>query len=94
LKVSFQNQFDVEGKLSDVQLNQAFKLEDESHLQVSVSSGKTNKLNEPLLIWQIGIQKLKIFEKTELFKWLNRSHDIASDLFKKIVKPDLYDSFT
>jgi uncharacterized protein (TIGR04255 family) len=94
LKVSFQNQFDVEGKLSDVQLNQAFKLEDESHLQVSVSSGKTNKLNEPLLIWQIGIQKLKVFEKTELFKWLNRSHDIASDLFKKIVKPDLYDSFT
>jgi hypothetical protein len=34
LNVSFQNQFNVEGKLSDVQLNQSFKLKDESDLQV------------------------------------------------------------
>lgn len=94
LNVSFQNQFEIGGKLTNAQLNQAFELEDESHLQVSVSSGKTNKLNEPLLIWQIGIQKQKMFQKTDLFEWLEHSHDIASDLFKKIVKPDLYDSFT
>jgi len=93
LNVSFQNQFDIEAKMSDVQINQSFKLADQSQLQVSVSSGKTNKQNEPLLIWQIGIQKQKMFEKKDLFEWLVRSHDISSDLFKKIVKPDFYDSF-
>ena len=93
LNLSFQNHFKIDSDVTDVQLNQAFELKDNSQLQISVSSGKTNKQNEPLLVWQIGINKHKTFPDNELFQWLINSHEITSSLFKKLVKPDLYDSF-
>ncbi len=94
LNISFENHFDIDAGLTDVQLNQSFKLEDKSRLQISVSSGKTNKQNEPLLVWQIGINKQNVFSKEELFKWLINSHKRTSSLFKELVKSNLYDSFT
>lgn len=94
LNISFENHFDIDADLTDVQFNQSFKLDDKSKLQISVSSGKTNKQNEPLLVWQIEINKQKKFSKAELFSWLVKSHDRTSSLFKELVKPKLYDSFT
>lgn len=94
LNISFENQFEIAADLTDVQLNQSFKLKDKSRLQISVSSGKMNKQNEPLLVWQIGINKQNVFNKEDLFEWLVNSHKRTSSLFKELVKPTLYDSFT
>ena len=93
LNFSFQNDFELPGALSNIQFNQKTELQDKSQLQISVSNGVSRKNKEPLLIWQTGIQKNAKFEENALIEWVSESHTTISGLFKKIVKPELYESF-
>ncbi len=93
LNVTFNNLYDTRGALNNLQFNQEFLLEDNSNLQISISNGKTQRDKQPLLIWQTGISKKQDFDYEALIDWLVRSHEITSELFKELVKPELYDSF-
>lgn len=92
LNFSFKNSFNTRGKLSQFQMNQFFELEDKSALHINISSGKKNR--EPGLIWQTAVVKNQAFTEEDLIEWLRKAHSVTSELFKEMVKPHFYGSFT
>lgn len=88
----YNNQFNTRGSQKQIQVNQTFELEDGSDLQLQITDGTRN--NEKALIWQTAILKKDIFEVDTLFSWADYAHGIAHDLFKDMIKPDLYASFS
>lgn len=88
----YDNQFDTRGRQKQVQIHQTFELEDGSDLQLQIADGLRN--NEKALIWQTAILKKDSFHADKLFSWADYAHGIAHDLFKEMIKPDLYASFS
>ena len=92
LNITVKNQYNTRGKVLNVQLNQAFELNNNSRLQISVSNGQSDK-KENLLVWEIGIHRTGSFTNESLMTWLLESHEITSDVFKDIVNDTLYERF-
>lgn len=88
----YKNNFEIQGKAKQIQINQVFELEDNSTLQIQLSDGK--RKNELALIWQTAILKRQKFSPEELIKWTNDVHLIIHNLFKEMLKPDTYASFS
>lgn len=93
LNISVNNSFDYRGEVSDFQINQSFRQPDDSILIFSVSSGKTKDAPEPLLFWQIEMKKKGKITRDDVMQWLHAAHDVTSEMFKKIVKKELYERF-
>jgi uncharacterized protein (TIGR04255 family) len=91
LEFSFESSFDQEHRLKAFQFDQSFDLDDLGDLNVRISSG-TNK-GRDVFIWQIAVVKNEEQSGQELKRWLEKAHDHTSDLFKRICKPALYESF-
>lgn len=89
---AYHNQFNTLGKQMQIQVNQTFKLKDDSDLQVQFSNGIKN--NKETLIWQTAILKKNSFNTEELLLWTDNAHSITQKLFREMIKPDLYDSFS
>lgn len=88
----YNNRFDTRGHQKQIQVHQTFELDDGSDLQLNIANGLRN--NEKALIWQTAIFKKDSFNSDKLFTWADYSHGIAHDLFKEMIKPDLYASFS
>lgn len=87
LNFEFNYNFDTLGKLKQLRFNQNFELDDGSEMQFVISNTKD------ILIWETAISKSAFFNIEDLIKWLIQNHEITSDLFIKICKKELYDSF-
>ncbi len=87
----YHNFFDTRGLQKQIQVNQKFDLEDASQLLLQMSDGiRDNKI---AFIWQTAFYKKDEFETTSLFAWADKVHAMAHDLFKEMIKPELYESF-
>jgi len=93
IKFRFENHFDTRGELTALNFEQTFKLNDNSHLNVSFNSGKNNK-KEDIFIWQTAVSKQGTFEAADIVPWLHIAHECTSDLFKEICKDKFYASFS
>lgn len=89
----FDNLFNQQGKLSQIQFTQVFKQKDDTDLIISLSNGKNN-LNEDIFIWETAVQKNANFTLKDLKSWINQNHKLTSKIFKEICKDEFYDSFT
>lgn len=92
-KFSFVNDFEPGGSVRDIQFDQFFQLTDGSSLHIAMTSGKYRKTEEEALIWQTAVIKQDNFEIASLLNWVEKSHTITSDLFRRMTKQDFYDSF-
>lgn len=88
----YHNSFDTRGKQKQIQINQIFELNDGSDLHVQMTDGTTS--NEEAFIWQIAILKKFSFTPTEILDWADNAHSIAHNLFKEMLKPEMYASFS
>ncbi len=88
----YHNHFNTLGKQTQIQVNQTFQLKDGSDLQVQFSNGIKN--NKETLVWQTAILKKTSFNREHLFLWTENAHRVTHKLFKEMIKPNLYDSFS
>jgi uncharacterized protein (TIGR04255 family) len=88
----YSNEFNTRGRQRQVQINQVFELENQSSLQIQISDGKRN--NELALIWQTAVLKKQLFSQDQLIKWADEAHALTHQLFKEMIKPELYASFS
>jgi uncharacterized protein (TIGR04255 family) len=89
---TYDNSFNTRGSEKQIQINQVFEMEDGSSLQIQLSEGKQN--NETALVWQTAVQRKQSFTEDQLIEWVVKAHDTTHELFKDMIKPELYASFT
>jgi len=94
LQTEFRKHFEVPGVLSDLHFNETYQLEDDSLLNLVIASGVRTQDQQPAVIWQNAIIKTGEFDKSNIISWLDNAHSITSNLFKKMVSPDFFRSFT
>ncbi len=92
LNFEIRNPVNKRGELKQFSFVQVFELKDNSNLQLAIKNGK-NENKEDVLVWETAVLKIDSFEKNELNEWLNKSHEVTSELFKELCKDDLYNSF-
>ncbi|MFT5780256.1 MAG: hypothetical protein ACI837_003217 [Crocinitomicaceae bacterium] len=89
---SISNNFDLPGSVSHVNLTQTFDVDKDTKLSLIVNDG-INKFKKPAIIWQTHIISNSRKNKEEIVSWVNKAHDLTSNLFKNIVNKDFYDGF-
>jgi uncharacterized protein (TIGR04255 family) len=92
MNIQFKNLFDTRGKLIDFSFNQIFELEEDNRLLIAIASGKEN--NDERLIWQTVIFKQRHVDLKALINWVKSAHGHASPLFKEMLNPNFYGSFS
>lgn len=91
LNIGVNNSFEVAGKPTNVAINQTFKLDNGSDLNVQVSD--TVHDNKPGMLWQTMVSRNDTCGVDELLTWLDEAHETTSKTFRSICKPEFYDSF-
>jgi uncharacterized protein (TIGR04255 family) len=81
------------GKTSAIHFEEVISLEDGSSLNFSISSGKYRKTENNAIIWQTTVFSQANFTNDTLLDWIDKSHLITSDFFKKVLKQEFYESF-
>lgn len=92
LNFEYNNHFNTRGRQKQIQINQTFELEDGSDLQLQIADAVHN--NEKALAWQTAIIRKAVFDVDKLLAWADHAHSITHELFKEMIKPDLYASFS
>lgn len=90
LQIKVMKQFDIPGSIKDQSISQVYKLDDESQLQIIISNG--TKKDKPAVVWQTIITKEKSFSPDEIREWIVYAHTTISNLFRRMLKKEYYDS--
>ncbi len=88
----FQNEFNTRGKLTRINFEQEFEINNLGFLNVSLTSSQ-NDQKEETFIWQTAIVFQGNIKMEDIPDWLSKAHDCTSNLFKEICKKDFYASF-
>lgn len=84
----------LENELLDFNFSNRYILDHSSYLNLLVATGVNNETNNDVVIWHTFINNNQIISWEVLNNWIENAHNHASAVFKKIVKPELYDLFT
>jgi len=90
LQIQIIKKFEISGAIQKQSINQVYKLENGSSLHLTVSDGKRN--NKPAVVWQTAIMIEKYLTDQEIKKWVQEAHSVISDLFKRMLRKEYYDS--
>ena len=93
LKIEISNQF-IDARLSDVQLHQRFKIDNENSLSLLVTNGLKNINQSKAIILQTSYNKTSNISFENLTGWIDIAHDACSSLFKKMISKTLYERFS
>jgi uncharacterized protein (TIGR04255 family) len=80
-------------KPSSLLLTQRFHLEDDNYLSISINNGIRNIDEVNVIILQTFVNKKGTINAPDLISWVDKSHSVCSDLFKKIISNELYERF-
>ncbi len=94
LKIELHNHFNTPSPLESLNLNQTFRLEGGSVLNINIATGIDKKNHEPKLVWQTAMDKKGRFTRNEMLEWCKHAHETISPLFKEMTRGKFYDSFT
>jgi uncharacterized protein (TIGR04255 family) len=84
----------LENELLDFNFSNRYILDDTSYLNLLVASGVNNETNNDVVIWHTFINNNQVISWEGLNNWIENAHNHASAIFKKMIKPELYDLFT
>jgi uncharacterized protein (TIGR04255 family) len=95
LNIIVENKTDIsDSQLEALQVVQRFSLGDNSDLNLLFTNGTRNIDEAPVILWNISVNRRGHLEINEIEKWIENSHSICSNLFKKIVSVKLYEQFS
>jgi uncharacterized protein (TIGR04255 family) len=90
LQTRVEKDFEIEGSLSNLNVSQTYTLDEGSQLTLVISTGERNKVRA--VVWQTAISKEGIQKTEEIKQWLVYSHSTISNLFKRMLRKEYYDS--
>jgi uncharacterized protein (TIGR04255 family) len=93
LNTTLVRNYPIQGKQKGLNIVQTFDLENNSVLKLNIQNGVYNKTGAPAVIWSTSVESVFDFEKNDIVNWLDFAHQITSDSFVKMLKPDFYASF-
>lgn len=71
----------------------SFDLGDKMEMRLNFRNGRNNVTNAPSLIWQTLMKSEGEIELDHLTQWLNKAHNSASEMFRKMTTSQFYASF-
>lgn len=83
----------LNNKLLDINFSNRYVLDDSSYLNLMVATGVNNETSKDAVIWHTFVSNNQIISWDKMEDWIENAYKHASDLFKKLVKPDLYEIF-
>lgn len=83
----------INKELLDINFSNRYHLDNTSYLNLLVATGVNNETSKDVVIWHTFINNNQIISWEKLDDWIEKAHNQTSSVFKKIVKPDLYDIF-
>jgi uncharacterized protein (TIGR04255 family) len=93
LQIEISNK-NVDAKLSDIQLHQRFKIDDENYLSLLIANGIKNIKQSKAIILQTSFNKTSNIPLENLIAWIDTAHNTCSSLFKKMISKSLYEQFS
>ena len=93
LKIEISNKI-IDAKLSDIQLHQRFKIDNENYLSLLITNGIKNINQSEAIILQTSYNKTSNIPLDNLISWIDTAHDTCSSLFKKMISKNLYEQFS
>lgn len=90
LQIRVLRNFDFEGTISNQSISQVYSLEDDSKLHLVISDGQRN--NKPAVVWQTAVVKEKQVSVEQIKAWISQAHSTTSNLFKRMLLKEFYDS--
>lgn len=93
LKVNAETYPFVKGELSNIQFTKNFTIDNESALNLIVSTGVDRDTKEDVIEWHTFVSNKKRLSWKELDNWVLKAHEICSNTFKNMVSNDLYEHF-
>jgi len=93
LKIEIKNHI-IEGKLTDFQLHQRFRIDNENYFNLLLTNGIKNSNQSKAIILQTSYNKTSNISLENLKGWIDAAHDTCSSLFKKMTSNNLYEQFS
>jgi len=90
LQVRVLGSFEEGGTVRNQSISQVYLLADDSTLHLTISDGRRNK--RPAVVWQTAIVKEEQLKVEEIKNWISHAHSTLSDLFKRMLREEYYDS--
>ena len=90
LQTQITRNFLIDGKLSNLNLNELYTMHDGSKLNLIIANGTQN--NKDTVVWQTALAKEKIFTIAEIKHWMSFAHDTISPIFRTMLSKEFYDS--
>lgn len=84
----------ISAKLTDLQLHQRFKIDNENSLSLIVTNGRKNINQSKAIILQTSYNKTSNITFENLIVWIDVAHKTCSSLFKEMISKDLYEQFS
>jgi len=93
LKIEINNQI-IDHRLTDIQLHQRFKIDNENSLSLLVTNGLKNNNQAKAIILQTSYNKTTNITFENLTVWIDVAHNTCSSLFKQMISKNLYEQFS
>jgi uncharacterized protein (TIGR04255 family) len=84
----------VDGELNNIQFTKNFTIDDESALNLIISTGVDRNTKEDVVEWHTFVSNKKRLSWEELLDWVQKAHDICSSTFKSMISNELYEYFS
>lgn len=93
LQIQIRQGFSVQGRLSNLSLNQSYVTDNDSHIHLSLANG-INAEQHPALLWQTSVERATEIAWNDVSSWLDFAHTTTSHLFRTMLTKEFYEQFT
>jgi uncharacterized protein (TIGR04255 family) len=93
LLTSIKTGYEIPGKQDGINIAQAFNIDDGSLFMINIQNGLNNASGGPSIIWTTSVEYNMPMKKEDLLPWLDKAHELTSNFFVKMLKPEFYASF-
>lgn len=92
-RTNFTNSFDLPGDIIGLNFNQTFRGFDDSNIHLNIQTAINNFNGKAAIVWITLVEKNGTFNLDDILKWIDKAHDICSELFKKTLNEEFYETF-
>ena len=92
-KTKITNSFEAPGEIAGLNFNQIFTVFQNSKVHLNIQSAINNLNGKPAIVWITLIETNEISGIDDILKWIDKAHNICSDLFKQTLNKSFYETF-
>jgi len=93
LKIKAESYDFVEGELEEISFGKSFRINEDIHLNLTISTGIDRLTKEDIIEWHTFVTNDSRVALDDIEKWIERAHTLCSDTFKKMISSELHEYF-